>query len=83
MTIRYGFYGAYCDKCGRRCDSTSAVCNCQWQEVQTVAKKQGWICPQCGAVWAWWKDGCHICNALATPRLMGNTMGTTETIEVS
>ena len=80
MTIRYGFYGAYCDKCGRRCDSTAAICNCQWQDAQ-VAKKQGWICPQCGAIWAWWKNGCDICNAYATLRsYKGGTSSTADII---
>ena len=83
MTIRYGFYGAYCAKCGRRCDSTAAICNCQWQEVQITAKKPGWICPQCGAAWAWWKNGCDICNAWAAHRSVGEMTSTAETIKFS
>jgi rubrerythrin len=23
---------------------------------------EGWVCPKCGYVWAWWVAGCSNCN---------------------
>ena len=61
MSTKYGFSGAYCDKCGRKIDTIDAVCNCQWQDVQTT-KKQGWECPKCNRVFAPWVYECWHCS---------------------
>lgn len=29
--------------------------------------QQGWICPQCGSVWAPHVDGCRVCNGGFAP----------------
>ena len=29
--------------------------------------QQGWICPQCGSVWAPHVDGCRVCNSGFAP----------------
>lgn len=27
---------------------------------------EGWLCPKCGYVWAWWIAGCSNCNQAKT-----------------
>ena len=29
--------------------------------------QQGWVCPQCGSVWAPHVDGCKVCNGNSAP----------------